>query len=205
MHQKIQMSEMSRVINCHYASWEEELAVVYLYFLYSYIILQGQLFGLYTAAARGVSFIPLIPPLKPQVFCFINSNKYCCMEVMNVYFVCQAKDIVEHLSYFHPYRLCVHTIFHFIANAEISLFMVWMFVKLTWAQFHAEHSLLYSMSLYIFLIYIYHLCCMFIDFYDLSTWNGCWFVVYIRRFIYKFLNVCPFDYTAVVGSGKVGP
>ena len=23
------------------------------------------------------------------------------------------------------------------------------------------------------------------------------FVVYIRRFIYKFLNVCPFDYTAV--------
>ena len=27
----------------------------------------------------------------------------------------------------------------------------------------------------------------------------------IRRFIYKFLNVCPFDYTAVAGSGKVGP
>ena len=36
-------------------------------------------------------------------------------------------------------------------------------------------------------------------------WGGCWFVVYIRRFIYKFLNVCPFDYTAVAGSGKVGP
>ena len=31
------------------------------------------------------------------------------------------------------------------------------------------------------------------DFYDLSAWGGCWFVVYIRRFIYKFLNVCPFD------------
>ena len=30
------------------------------------------------------------------------------------------------------------------------------------------------------------------DFYDLSAWGGCWFVVYIRRFIYKFLNVCPF-------------
>ena len=30
-------------------------------------------------------------------------------------------------------------------------------------------------------------------------------VVYIRRFIYKFLNVCPFDYTAVAGSGNVGP
>ena len=34
---------------------------------------------------------------------------------------------------------------------------------------------------------------------------GCWFVVYIRRFLYKFVNVCPFDYTAVAGSGKVGP
>ena len=40
---------------------------------------------------------------------------------------------------------------------------------------------------------------------NLSAWGGCWFVVYIRRFIYKFLNVCPFDYTAVAVSGKVGP
>ena len=39
----------------------------------------------------------------------------------------------------------------------------------------------------------------------LSAWCGCWFVVYIRRFIYKFLNVCPFDYTAIAVSGKVGP
>ena len=29
--------------------------------------------------------------------------------------------------------------------------------------------------------------------------------LYIRRFIYKLLNVCTFDYTAVAGSGKVGP
>ena len=35
--------------------------------------------------------------------------------------------------------------------------------------------------------------------------GGCWFVVYIRRFIYKFLNVCHFHYTAVAGSGKAGP
>ena len=35
--------------------------------------------------------------------------------------------------------------------------------------------------------------------------EGCWFAVYIRKSIYKFLNVCPFDYTAVAGSGKVGP
>ena len=43
------------------------------------------------------------------------------------------------------------------------------------------------------------------DFYDLSAWDGCLFVVYIRKFIYKFLNVCPFDDTAVAESGKVGP
>ena len=62
------------------------------------------------------------------------------------------------------------------------------------------------MSLYIFLQYhIYHLCFTCIDFYDLSAWGRCWFDVYIRRFIYKFLNVCPFDYTVVAGSGKVGP
>ena len=62
------------------------------------------------------------------------------------------------------------------------------------------------MSQYMFLLYnIYHLCFTCIDFYDLSAWGCCWFDVYIRRFIYKFLNVCPFDYTAVAGSGKVGP
>ena len=62
------------------------------------------------------------------------------------------------------------------------------------------------MSLYIFLLYyIYHLCFTCIDFYYLSAWGGCWFVVHIRRFIYNFLNVCPFDCTAVAGSGKSGP
>ena len=38
-----------------------------------------------------------------------------------------------------------------------------------------------------------------------SARGGCWFVVYIRRFIYNFFNVCTFDYTAIVGNGKVGP
>ena len=62
------------------------------------------------------------------------------------------------------------------------------------------------MSLCIFLLYyIYHLCFTCFDFHNLSAWGGCWFVVYKRRFIYKFVNVCPFDYTAVAGSGKVGP
>ena len=58
----------------------------------------------------------------------------------------------------------------------------------------AEHSRPYLLTI-----------CLCIHFYDLSAWCGCWFVVYIRRFIYKFLNVCPFDYTAVAVSGKVGP
>ena len=70
----------------------------------------------------------------------------------------------------------------------------------------AEHSLPYSdVTIYIFAILYYHLCFTCNDFYYLSAWGGCWFVVYIRRFIYKFLNVCPFDYTAVAVSGKVGP
>ena len=53
----------------------------------------------------------------------------------------------------------------------------------------AEHSLPFSdVTIYIFLLYyIYHLCLTCNDFYDLSAWGGCWFVVYIRRFIYKFL------------------
>ena len=68
-----------------------------------------------------------------------------------------------------------------------------------------------DLSLFFFFIYIFailYLSFMLydcIDFYDISTRSGCWFDVYIRRFIYKFLNVCPFDYTAVAGSGKAGP
>ena len=40
-------------------------------------------------------------------------------------------------------------------------------------------------------------------FYDLSGLVDCWSSVSIRRIIYKFLNVCPFYYTAVAVSGKV--
>ena len=32
---------------------------------------------------------------------------------------------------------------------------------------------------------------------------ACWSQDSIRRIIYKFLNVCPFDYTVVAVSGKV--
>ena len=44
---------------------------------------------------------------------------------------------------------------------------------------------------------------MCIDLSDLSAW--CWFDVYIIRFIYKFMNGNPVDYTAVAVSGKVEP
>ena len=32
---------------------------------------------------------------------------------------------------------------------------------------------------------------------------GCWSAVSIRRIIYTYSNVCPFDYTAAAVSGKV--
>ena len=60
------------------------------------------------------------------------------------------------------------------------------------------------MDVSIFLIYFYitiYVCVP--HFYDLSALVGCWSSVSIRRIIYKFLNVCPFDYTAVAVSGKV--
>ena len=54
------------------------------------------------------------------------------------------------------------------------------------ASRRAEHSLPYSdVVKYIFHI-IYYLCSLCIDFNDFSAWCGCWFVVYIRRFIYNF-------------------
>ena len=56
----------------------------------------------------------------------------------------------------------------------------------------------------IFLIYFHITIYVYVPhFYDLSALVGCWSSVSIRRIIYKFLNVCPFDYTAVAVSGKV--
>ena len=40
-------------------------------------------------------------------------------------------------------------------------------------------------------------------FHEVSALVGLWSSVSIRRIIYKFLNVCPSDYTAVAVSGKV--
>ena len=38
----------------------------------------------------------------------------------------------------------------------------------------------------------------------LSALVGCWSSVFIKMIIYRFLDVCPFDYTAFAVSGKVG-
>ena len=59
--------------------------------------------------------------------------------------------------------------------------------------------------LYIFLIYCFHhLTCLCNNCYDLSALVGCWSSAFIRMIIYKFSNVCPFDYASFAVSGKVG-
>ena len=59
--------------------------------------------------------------------------------------------------------------------------------------------------IYIFLIYcFYHHTCLCNTFYGLSALVGCWSSAFITRIIYKFLNVCSFDYTAFAISGMVG-
>ena len=68
----------------------------------------------------------------------------------------------------------------------------------------AEHSLLKRMSLYTFYILHFHLICLCNDFYGLSALVGCLSLVFISRIIYKFLNECPFDYTAFAVNWKVG-
>ena len=53
-------------------------------------------------------------------------------------------------------------------------------------------------------ILFYYLRCLCNDFNGLSALVGCWFSVIIRRIIYKFSNVCPFDYTAFGLFGRFG-
>ena len=60
------------------------------------------------------------------------------------------------------------------------------------------------MSLDVFDIYLFYYICLGITFYDLSALVDCWSSFAIRRIIYNFFNVCPFDNMAVEVSGKVG-
>ena len=60
------------------------------------------------------------------------------------------------------------------------------------------------MDVPLFLIYFYittYVCVP--HFYDLSVLVGCWSSVSIRRIIYKFLNVCHFDYTLLRLVGRL--
>ena len=59
------------------------------------------------------------------------------------------------------------------------------------------------MSLYIFDILFYHHTCGCSNFYGPSALVRCRSSTFIRRIIYKFLNVGPFDYTAFAVSWKV--
>ena len=59
------------------------------------------------------------------------------------------------------------------------------------------------MSLDIFDINVFYYICLGITFYDLSALVDCWSSFSIRRIIYNFFNVCPFDYMAVAFNGKV--
>ena len=71
----------------------------------------------------------------------------------------------------------------------------------------AEHSRPYSdVSIYIF--DIYYLLTMLFVYWFLWALYLVWLLVcclYKEVYLQFFLNVCPFDYTAVAGSGKVGP
>ena len=75
----------------------------------------------------------------------------------------------------------------------------------TWAQLQtARSTAFFNGCPHIFLIYYYitiYVCVP--HFCYLSALVDCWSSVSIRRSIYKFLNVRPFDYTAVAVSGKV--
>ena len=78
----------------------------------------------------------------------------------------------------------------------------------TWARFQpggAQPALFGCRWIYFLIYNIHYLCCLCIDFMTSPLGVAVGFVLYIRRFIYKFLNVCPFDFTAVAVSGKVGP
>ena len=58
------------------------------------------------------------------------------------------------------------------------------------------------MSLDIFDINAFYYICFGITFYDLSALVDCWSSFSIRRIIYNFFNVCPFDNMAVVLVSK---
>ena len=79
--------------------------------------------------------------------------------------------------------------YYIIVGSNIHLCMFYFAIK-----FGCQSILLLELSISLLIIY----------FYGLSALVGCWSSAFRRRIMYKFLNACPFDYTAFAVSGKVG-
>ena len=82
------------------------------------------------------------------------------------------------------------------------IFICYMFVEIQSLQslcymfIYIRQKIKFLVSCILYLVCVQH-------FYDLCALVGCWSLVCIRMIIYKFLNVCPFDYTAVATRRKV--
>ena len=73
------------------------------------------------------------------------------------------------------------------------------------AHFQTDGATLILADVFICFIYCFdHLKCLCNTFYGLSALVDCWSSTFVRRIIYKFLNICPFDYTAFAVRGKTG-
>ena len=98
-------------------------------------------------------------------------------------------------------------VFHYTADwISPSSFSLRLLQSLDLSSVQTAGSIAYFNEFhYIFLIYHYttiYVCVQ--HFYELFALVCCWSSVSIRRTIYKCLNVCPFDNTAFVVSGKDG-
>ena len=84
---------------------------------------------------------------------------------------------------------------------HVRLIVSWdSFSLWTWARVaqptYMDVPIYFWYKMILLYMFVYHI---FIT----SAFVGCWSSVSIRRIIYKFLHVCPFDYTVVAVSGEV--
>ena len=127
----------------------------------------------------------------PCLFCFIYSHTACVINTL------KGQSVINIILESHFYNTSSSEATGSWSPPPLIVirnsFSLW-----TWARIQTARSdsLLKWMSLYIFDILKY-ICVP--HFYDLSALVGCWSSVSIR-IIYKFLNGCPFDYTAVAVS-----
>ena len=107
------------------------------------------------------------------------------------------------------------------ASSDIAVYVFFLNLftsMLDWLQFNMFSFFLFfffsrrsiacpiRMSLYIFWYIIFIIYAVRVSIFMTSPLGmAVGLLFYIKRYIHKFLNVCIFDYTAVAGSGKVGP